>query len=71
MEIADIDRRRRIVRNYTDEPVDSDSVERIIDAAVRTPSAGFSQGQRFVVVTDPVLKWEVAAAGGETQYVAD
>ncbi len=71
MEFTDIVRRRRMVRNYTDEPVDPDSVERIIDAAVRTPSAGFSQGQRFVVVTDPILRAVVAAAGGEAQYVAD
>jgi nitroreductase len=71
MEFADIVRRRRMVRNYTDQPVDPDSVERIIDTAVRSPSAGFSQGQRFVVVTDPALRASVAAAGGEPHYVAE
>lgn len=60
-----------MVRNYSDEPVSRDAVERIVDAAVRAPSAGFSQGQRFVVVTDPERRRAVAKAGGEEHYVAD
>lgn len=60
-----------MVRNYTDEPVDRNSVERIVNAAVKAPSAGFSQGQRFVVVTDADARQAVARAGGEDQYVAD
>ncbi len=60
-----------MVRNYTDEPVNPDAIERIIDAAVSTPSAGFTQGQRFIVVTDPALRAAVAAAGGEAGYVDD
>ena len=42
-----------MVRSYTDEPLDPEALARIVDAGVRSPSAGFSQGQRFVVVTDP------------------
>ena len=42
-----------IVRNYTDEPVDPAALERILDTARRAPSAGFSQGQAFVVITQP------------------
>ena len=71
MEFSDVIRRRRMVRNYTDEPVDPEALERIIDAALRTPSAGYSQGQRFVVVTDPDLRLAVANAGGEEAYVAE
>lgn len=70
MEFADIVRRRRMVRNYTDEPVDPEALERIINAAVRAPSAGYSQGQRFIVVTDPEARGAVADAGGEPAYVA-
>lgn len=70
MEFVDIVRRRRMVRNYTDETVDGEAVDRIIEAAIRAPSAGFSQGQRFVVITDPELRTAVAAAGGEEEYVA-
>ncbi len=58
-----------MVRNYTDQPLDPQAVERIVDAGVSAPSAGFSQGQRFVVVTDAALRRAVAVAGGEDAYV--
>lgn len=70
MEFSDIVRRRRMVRNYTDQPVEPDALDRIVDAAVRSPSAGYSQGQRFVVVTDQERREAVAVAGGEAGYVA-
>lgn len=60
-----------MVRNYTDEAVDPEAVERIVHAAVKTPSAGFSQGQRFVVVTDEDARMAVARACGEELYTAD
>lgn len=53
MEFATIVRRRRMVRNFSDEPVDPAVVARILDLARHAPSAGFTQGQAFVVVTDP------------------
>lgn len=71
MEFKEVIRRRRMVRNYTDEPVSRDAIDRIVHAAVKVPSAGFSQGQRFVVVTDKVGRAAVATAGGEELYVAD
>jgi len=71
MEFADVVARRRMVRNYTEEPVDPEAINRIMRAAVKAPSAGFSQGQRFVVVTDDDKRKQVAIAGGEELYVAD
>jgi hypothetical protein len=41
---AEVVRRRRMVRNYADDPVDSAVVERALEHATRAPSAGFSQG---------------------------
>ncbi len=69
MEFQDIVGKRRMVRNYTDQSVAPDALDRIIDAAVRTPSAGFSQGQRFVVVTDSDTRSAIAKATGEEEYV--
>jgi len=69
VEFGDVVRKRHMVRNYTTESVDRDSVDRIVDAAVRAPSAGFSQGQRFVVVTDAETRKAVAYAAGESEYV--
>jgi nitroreductase len=70
VELADAIARRRMVRNYTAEPVDRAAIERIVETARRAPSAGFSQGQRFVVVTDADTRAAIAELGGESQYVA-
>ena len=70
MDFSEVVRRRRMVRNYTDEGVDEATIARLLDAARRAPSAGFSQGQRFIVVTDADARRAVAAAGGEDDYVA-
>jgi nitroreductase len=45
--------RRRMVRNYTDEPVDPAIVDRVLNNALHAPSAGFSQGWAFLVLDDP------------------
>ncbi|MBB5953708.1 nitroreductase [Saccharothrix tamanrassetensis] len=50
MEFQDVVRRRRMVRSFTDEPVSDESVRRIMRNALRGPSAGFSQGQAFLVL---------------------
>src|SRR5262245_63525958 len=44
-----------MVRHYTGEPIDREVLERIVATLRRAPSAGYSQGQRFLVVTDPEL----------------
>ena len=59
-----------MVRNYTDERVEEAVLARILDAARRGPSAGFSQGQRFVAVTDGETRRQIAAAAREARYVA-
>ena len=46
-------RRRRMVRNYSTEPVDRSIVDRVLGNAVRAPSAGFSQGWAFLVLDSP------------------
>ena len=68
MEFSEVVARRRMVRHFSDEPVQRAVLERIAAAAQRAPSAGFSQGQRLVVVTEPELRRRVAAAVGEEGY---
>jgi nitroreductase len=48
MEFRDVVRRRRMVRRYADRPVDPAVVDRMLEHAVRAPSAGFSQGWAFL-----------------------
>jgi nitroreductase len=70
MEFGEVVRRRRMVRNYLARPVDPAAVERIVEAGVRAPSAGFSQGQSFVVVTEPERRLRIAELAGEPEYTA-
>ena len=59
-------RRRRMVRNFDpSRPVARETVERLLDLAVRAPSAGFSQGWEFLVLSDPdeVARFWTATAG--------
>jgi nitroreductase len=69
MEFQDVLARRRMVRNYTDEPVKKEAIERIVRAAKRAPSAGYTQGQYVVVVTEPATRREIAALSNEAEYV--
>ena len=69
MEFADVVRKRRMVRHFTSEPVPRETVERMLDLARHAPSAGFTQGQSFVVVTDLEMKRRIAEVCGEQGYV--
>ena len=50
MEFQDVVRKRKMVRSFTDEPIDPAVLGRIIANAQRAPSAGFSQGWAFLVL---------------------
>ena len=70
MEFSEVVRRRRMVRRYTSEPVPEDRLLSLVRIALRGPSAGFTQGQSFVIVTDPALRQAIAELAGEDRYVA-
>lgn len=70
MEFARVVQRRRMVRAYRPDPVDREVLRRVLDTARRAPSAGYSQGQRFVVITDPEKRRAVADLCDEAGYVA-
>jgi len=59
MEFQDVVRRRRMIRNYAETPVDRGVVDRAIRNATHAPSAGFSQGWGFLVLDTPedVRRW--------------
>lgn len=69
MEFADVLRRRKMVRNYTDEPVEREAIERIVMRGRKAPSGGFSQGLRLVVVTEEETRRRIAELGSESEYV--
>lgn len=63
-------RHRKMVRSYRPDPVDPAVVDRILEVALRAPSAGFSQPHRFVVVTSDAGRQAVAAACDEDGALA-
>lgn len=69
MEFKDTVLKRRMVRNFADKPVDPETINRIVELTRHAPSAGFTQGQSFVVVTKPELKKAIADTCEEEEYV--
>lgn len=71
MEFSAVVRRRRMVRNYDpDRPVPPEVLDRLLDHAVRAPSAGFSQGWSFLVLTEPADRdrfWTVTSPQARPQ----
>jgi nitroreductase len=54
MDFQEVLRRRRMVRNYDpSRPVPDAVVDRLLGNALRAPSAGFSQGWAFLVLSAP------------------
>jgi nitroreductase len=50
VEFSDVIKKRRMVRAFTTEPLPEGTADRILRAANRAPSAGFSQGYSFLVL---------------------
>jgi nitroreductase len=75
MEFQDVVLHRRMVRDFSDRPVARPLVEQLVANATRIPSAGYSQGFAFVVLTDPGQRrmfWETTSGPdwrGESESV--
>ncbi len=64
MEFQDVVRHRKMVRNYSTEPVDPAIIDLALRNATRAPNAGFSQGWAFLVLDTPEdvrRYWEATA----------
>jgi len=68
LEFERVVRKRRMVRHFTRQPVTKSAVARILELAQHAPSAGFSQGSAYVVVTKREMKKKVAQLQGESEY---
>jgi FMN reductase [NAD(P)H] len=71
VELREILARRRMVRAYATDPVPREAIERIVSTVRRAPSAGFSQGQRLLVVTDHDTRRAIAELMGPFQWVGE
>jgi FMN reductase [NAD(P)H] len=64
MQFQELLPKRRMVRHYTGEPVAREVVERIVGTVRRAPSAGYSQGQRLLVIREDEGRAEIARIAG-------
>lgn len=69
MEFKDTVLKRRMVRNFADKPIDPETIKRIVELTRHAPSAGFTQGQSFIVVTNPETRKAIADTCSEEEYV--
>ncbi len=63
MEFMDVISKRRSIRKFKSDPVPKEDIEYIVEAARLAPSWANSQCWKFIVVTDPEIKSELAKAG--------
>jgi nitroreductase len=71
VEFREILEQRRMVRAYEREPIPREVVERIVATVRRAPSAGFSQGQRLVVVTERAQLDRIAPLFGDYTWIGE
>ena len=60
--ILELLRKRRSIRQFTNQPVASEKVDALIEAAVRTPTSRGRNPWEFIVVTEPELLEQLASA---------
>jgi nitroreductase len=75
MELDEVLRRRRMVRRFVaDRPVAAGDVERVLDAALRAPSAGHTQGVTLLVLDTPEQLadyWRVTGGDADDAWVRE
>ena len=75
MEFADVVRKRHMVRDYDpDRPVPPEVRERLLEHAIRAPSAGFSQGWAFLVLESAGERerfWRATTSAAQEAAMAD
>jgi len=53
MDFYEVVRRRRMVRSFSDDPIEAETAARIVTAGLEGPSAGYSQGVAFLALESP------------------
>lgn len=63
MEFMEVIKKRRSIRKYKPDPVSQEDIDYILESARLAPSWANTQCWKFIVVTDPKVKEELASAG--------
>ena len=71
MEFYEVIKTRRSVRSYKPDAPSQDVIDRIMEAVRIAPSGSNRQPWKFILVTEPGLKEELATACGDQKFVGD
>ncbi len=71
MEVATAIAGRRSIRSYRSTPVEEEKLNRILEAARLSPSAGNRQEWKFIVVREPKTRSRLARAACDQKFVAE
>ena len=72
MDTFDAIRERRAVKHYDpNHKMSEEEINKLLDAAIQSPTSFNMQNWRFVVVTDPALRQELRAASMDQAQVSD
>lgn len=71
MNIYDLIEKRRSVRDFREDPIPDDVLERILNAGRMAPSAHNAQDYKFIVVKDSFLKKEISKACSEQKFLTE
>ena len=70
MRFDEVVRKRRMVRNFRRKQIPAETIAKILNLALRAPSAGYTQGWAYVVVTDQKIRRKIGELQGEFDYYA-
>ena len=70
MDLFEVLHTRQSIRLYTDQPVDEDSLQHILEAAAQAPSAGNRQAYEIYLVRDLSLRQALVKAAGDQEFLA-
>ncbi len=71
MAVIDAIKKRYSCRKYQNKPIEKEKLREILEAARLAPSAKNLQDWRFVVVTDPKAKEQLAQAANDQMFLAE
>ncbi len=71
MDVFDAIKSRRSIRKYKQEPIPTEKLEAILEAARLAPSAANRQPWRFILVQDPDRKKALAEAANNQTFLKD
>jgi len=69
-EFYELMNRRRTVREFSDEPVSFEIIERAIATAATAPSGANMQPWNFIVIQDPEVKKQIRIAAEEEEFLS-